>query len=300
MNLPSSRVRCFQVAAELNKLGWRCEINGKHPETANFVIFQKRFGLSDQALARRCQGLVVFDQSDPYWIKGYGQIPIETMARIARIVTVSTPVQAQWFKKRGIKTVVIPNGLDLSIAPKVEKENKFTICWTGHWRSERFLPMLVPTLRKLSQTVNFNLKIIGAKWPKKFPKSFGARSQCHFIKWKLSTEPMEIAKCHVGLAPMALDAWGKQKSAYKPLIYMALGLPVVCSPIPSYLGIISQGKNGFIAHKNKSESWYKVLKALTNDEFRIACGKNARRTAESFSKEKIAVKWSKLLFHLRK
>ena len=157
INMASSRVRCYQVAAELNKLGWNCEINGKHPKAANFVVFQKRFGLSDQFLAKRCRGTVIFDQSDPYWEKEYGRIPIGTMARIARIVTISTSAQAKWFKKRGIKAVVIPNGLDLSIAPKVGKENKFTICWTGQENSERYLPMLVPALKKLSQIVNFNL-----------------------------------------------------------------------------------------------------------------------------------------------
>ncbi|GAI10809.1 unnamed protein product [marine sediment metagenome] len=99
---------------------------------------------------------------------------------------------------------------------------------------------------------------------------------------------------------MALNSWGKQKSAYKPLIYMALGLPVVCSPIPSYLGIISHGKNGCIARKNNPEFWYKALKALANDKFRTACGQNARKTAESFSKEKIAAQWSKLFQSLRK
>ena len=81
---------------------------------------------------------------------------------------------------------------------------------------------------------------------------------------------------------------------------MALGLPVVCSPISSYLGIISHGQNGFIADKNKPEFWYKALKALANDKFRIACGQNAHRTAEAFSKEKIAMKWSKLLYRLSK
>jgi len=300
INMPSSRVRAYQNAAELNKLGWHCEVNGKHPETANFVIFQKKFIPSDQALAKRCRGTVIFDQSDPYWLKWYGPIPIEAMARIARIVTVSTTAQVTWFKKRGIKTAVIPNGLDLSIMPKVEKEKKFTICWTGNIRSEKFLTILVPVFEKLSRVIDFNLKIIGAKLPKKFPAGFGAQCQCHFIPWKLSTEPTEIAKCHIGLAPMTLDAWGMQKSAYKPLIYMALGLPTVCSPIPSYLEIISPGKNGFIAHKNKPESWYKALKALTNDEFRIACGQNARRTAGSFSKEKIAVQWEKLFLSLCK
>lgn len=300
IKMPSSRVRCYQVAAELNKLGWRCEINGKHPETANFVVFQKRFRLSDQILARRCKGIVIFDQSDPYWEKEYARIPIGTMARIARIVTISTSAQAQWFKKRGIRTKIIPNGLDFSKVSKVEKERKLTICWTGQTNSERFLPMLVPALKKLSRTVNFNLKIIGAKMPARFPRGFGVQCQCHFVPWKLSTESTEIAKCHIGLAPMVLDAWGKQKSAYKPLIYMALGLPAVCSPIPSYLGIISHGKNGFIAQKNKPESWYQALKALANDKCRIACGKNARRTAESFSKEKIAAKWSKLFHGLHK
>jgi len=296
INMPSSRIRCYQNAAELNKLGWCCEVNGKHPETANFVIFQKRFEGPDQALARRCRGIVIFDQSDPYWLKDYARTPVEAMARIARIVTLSTTAQVPWFKKRGIKTAVIPNGFDFSIAPKVEKENKFTICWTGNVNSERFLPMLIPALKKLSQVINFNLKIIGAKLPDKFPTSFGAKCRCHFVPWTLSTEAAEIAKCQIGLAPMILNSWGLQKSAYKPLIYMALGLPAVCSPIPSYLEIISHGQNGFIAHKNNPESWYEALKALTNDEFRLACGQNARKTAESFSKEKIAAQWDKL-FH---
>jgi len=39
---------------------------------------------------------------------------------------------------------------------------------------------------------------------------------------------------------------------------------------------------------------------LANDKLRLACGQNARKTAQSFSKEKIAMQWNKLFLGLCK
>jgi glycosyltransferase involved in cell wall biosynthesis len=65
---------------------------------------------------------------------------------------------------------------------------------------------------------------------------------------------------------------------------MAIGLPVVATPIPSYEPVIKQGVNGFLARSQGD--WVRCLSALRDPDARRAIGRNARESAlTGYSKE---------------
>jgi glycosyltransferase involved in cell wall biosynthesis len=70
---------------------------------------------------------------------------------------------------------------------------------------------------------------------------------------------------------------------------MAMGLPVIASPVPAYKPVIEQGKNGYLAATR--DDWVKYLKELRDPELRELMGQRARDAViNRFSKEEQARK----------
>lgn len=291
LNIYSSRVRCWQIAEELKNFGWDCKIGEKYLDYQDYVVFQKRYFPKDLEIAKRCKGKIIFDMCDPYWLKRQEKI-IEDFIKITDYIVVSSNKLALWFRQRNKQTEVIPEGFDLDTIPKVSKEKKLTIVWHGSRGNTGYLKILVEPLDRLSKEFDFNFKIIVDR-PFSIPQ-FSFKPQ--IAEWRLETYLAEIAKCHIGVAPLANDEWCSYKSINKPISYMALGLPVVCSLIPSYEEIIENDKNGFIIKNNIPENWYQALKTLmTSEEKREYFIEKGKETAQLFTMEKIVKKWDGLL-----
>ena len=58
---------------------------------------------------------------------------------------------------------------------------------------------------------------------------------------------------------------------------MAMGLPVIATPIPAYEPLVKQGQNGFLA-SDKYE-WLQHLSALRDPALRRSIGQQARKSA---------------------
>lgn len=295
VNTASSRFRCYQNAQELTKLGWTCQIGAKGAERADFVIFQKRYSSSDLDLANRCRGKIILDMCDPNWLVGQ-QREIEAMAEIASCITAPSAKLAEWFRQRGNRAKVIPDGFDFKAIPNVVKEARLTICWIGDTGNEKYLELLPRPLNRLRGEFDFNLKIIGNTDHSKLPEfSFQPRP----VKWTLATQLQEVAKCHIGVAPLFLDERCSYKGANKIITYMALGLPVVCTSIPSYEEIIQSGRNGFLVKRNEPQEWYEAIRTLvTSNKKRLSFIGEGKKTAKAFDQKNVAKKWDELLMSL--
>lgn len=103
----------------------------------------------------------------------------------------------------------------------------------------------------------------------------------------------DLMQADIGVIPvdMGFDplpgrdvSYWEVKSENRLTLKMALGLPVVASPVPSYLPIIEQGVNGYIA-RTRAE-WLDALDALRDPEHRRQVGQAARSSViERFSME---------------
>lgn len=290
INTYSSRITCYQNAEELRRLGWACDIGMQNAEAADFVVFQKRYSPSHLALAKRCKGKVILSMCDPDWLI-VGEKNIGAFIEIVDCVVTTTKRLASWFEERGKRVEVIPEGFDFKAMPKVQKHNKLTLCWHGTSPNEKYLEVLIRPLNKLSKEFTFDLKLI-ADNPHEIPK---LDFEPQIVKWELGTHLAEIAKCHIGLAPLANTEWCSYKSLNKAITYMALELPVVCTSIPSYEEIIVNGKNGFLIKDNNPYYWYQALKILiTNKDTRSSFVEEGKRIVQFFTLEKMAKKWDEL------
>ena len=79
--------------------------------------------------------------------------------------------------------------------------------------------------------------------------------------------------------PLPDDAWSKGKCGLKALQFMALGTPVICSPVGVNTDIIQDGENGYIA--DSEDEWVEKLGALIHSaELRKTIGLAGRATVE--------------------
>ncbi|RJR13779.1 methyltransferase domain-containing protein [Candidatus Parcubacteria bacterium] len=117
------------------------------------------------------------------------------------------------------------------------------------------------------------------------------------IKWNRDTYLQDMANADIAICP---QNWELQpaKSNVKVSLAMALGIPVIASPIQAYKEIIEEGVNGFIA--TTDEEWKIALTKLKNYRTRISMSKAAWETGRQFWPERIAEKYRDFLLSCKK
>jgi len=115
------------------------------------------------------------------------------------------------------------------------------------------------------------------------------------VAWRADSVYQHLLKADVGIIPIetnpangASESW-RVKSENRLTLMMALGLPVVATPIPAYEPVVMQGDNGFLA-RDKAE-WLSCLTALRYPALRQTMGQQARLSAlAGYSMERQAEK----------
>lgn len=111
------------------------------------------------------------------------------------------------------------------------------------------------------------------------------------IKWDINTWPDDFCDCDVSICPQRVDQQ-PAKSNVKVTTAMGLGMPVIASPLPSYLEIIENGKNGYICQD--LEEWYEALVELKDPQKRKEIGEAGKNSVEAYSLVSITNEWVKL------
>jgi glycosyltransferase involved in cell wall biosynthesis len=144
-----------------------------------------------------------------------------------------------------------------------------------------------------------------ARWTLAKKKSIGekcrllrllANSRIKRIQWNPQTVYQQMAAADIGIIPVeTLDdpvpgariSWWQVKSENRLTMKMNIGLPVIAGPVPSYLSVIDQGRNGYIAET--PEEWIACLDQLRDPKLRRDMGERARDSVlRRFSKERQA------------
>lgn len=128
------------------------------------------------------------------------------------------------------------------------------------------------------------------------------------VPWSVERTYQALERADVGIIPIDADEppaepgtlppdW-KRKSENRLTLKMAVGLPVVATPIPAYLPVVEQGVNGFLAHSRTE--WLDCLDALRDPALRNRVGLAARASVlHRFSIEEQARKLALALRSIR-
>jgi glycosyltransferase involved in cell wall biosynthesis len=172
---------------------------------------------------------------------------------------------------------VIPTVVELGRYPmkaRVEARENLTIGWIGSAGTIHYLEEVLPALEEVARRFpQACLKVVCDRF-------FNSRS-IRMIK-KVWREPEEVGDLHsfdIGIMPLSDDLWAHGKCALKIVQYLAVGLPVVCSPVGMNRDIVKNGVNGFWAMGEKE--WIGRLGILIEDgKLREQMGLVGRRIVE--------------------
>jgi len=151
-----------------------------------------------------------------------------------------------------------------------------TIGWVGSHSTDPYLDRLLPVFEKLGRMHRFRLKIIGAGREFKVPGV-----EVLNVPWSLEREVLDLADLNIGIYPLPDTIWTRGKTGFKPIQYMAMGIPAVCSPVGGVREFIKHGENGLLAVTE--DDWIEQLSMLIRDDrLRQSIGDNGRKTVEEW------------------
>jgi len=214
-----------------------------------YPIFEK--------LLRLRHKYIIFNFDDAVYEKGIPYVPERIL--LADAVWVGNHNLAKFSKKYCKKVCVIESAVDCEhYTSKVSYEihEPLQLIWSGTEFSHQYLEQLREPLKILSKRRRFIFKIIsGAKFSFYQPEIID-----EWIPFDIQTEIRYLKEADIALMPLPDGPYEKAKENYKTKMYMACGLPIICSPVGINTEYIKDGETGFFA--KATEDWVRVIEQL--------------------------------------
>jgi glycosyltransferase involved in cell wall biosynthesis len=307
-NVPSSRFRVHQFIKPLSQFG--IEVS-EHPlrlrkYTPNFPS-PIRYVTDAAKLIARIPGLLSARKSDVSWLERElvpRKATLEHWAGRKRILDVDDAIWltgeacfseeialnsygviagneflAEHYRTAGAKVWVVPTSIDTDRwqpLPRRDSES-WIVGWIGTSSNLSFLESLgEPLTDFLAQHEEAQLLVICDRRPalRKI-----APARWTFERWSSAREVDLVQRMDVGLMPLPNDEWSLGKCALKMISYMAVGIPVVATPIGVNKHILDQAAVGIAAAG--VNDWYEALQLLFQDRKQAAkLGRAGRQLVE--------------------
>jgi glycosyltransferase involved in cell wall biosynthesis len=208
------------------------------------------------------------------WLKFPGKTA--SICRISSHVVVGNSYLADYARKHNRQVTVVPTSVDIDrYQPRKgnRANGRFVVGWTGSSTSQTYLEAFVPVLRKLVALGNIELRVHSDREPVLSGVPYEWRP------WSAENEIEELAQFDIGIMPMPEEEFALGKCAMKALLYMAMGIPTVCSAIGANLEVIQNGDNGLLA--STPDEWISHIEKLMADPALVSrLGAAGRRTVE--------------------
>ncbi len=286
--------RCLRLLLEAR----RCEACVIHREVAPLG-----FGLFEFFAAKLAQR-VIYDFDDAVFepnvsaanrlfafLKSTRKIPA-LLARCDAAIAGNAYLE-EYAKNFARRTYQLPTPVDahhFTLHAKAARE-QVVIGWIGSHSTAPYLALAHEALQRLQAEMSEQVRLvfIGAG-------DFRLRDlHAEYQAWRLENELEDLRQFDIGIMPMPDTRWTRGKCGFKALLYMSVGLPVVCSPVGFNREIVTPEMNGLWAET--STQWYEALQRLAHDAaLRQRMGAHGRRLVEEkFSVEKCAPRFDAIL-----
>lgn len=264
----------------------------------DFIFIQREcFMLGTSFFEKKLSKLnskLIFDFDDAIWLLDVSKANksfawLKDPNKVAEIISFSDTVVAgnsylaDYARQFNKNVKIIPTTVDTSLYSKKKTKSTDKICigWTGSITTIKYFEDAVPVLLKLKQKFGDKIcfKVIGD------PLYNDESLEIKGIGWNQETEIEELSEFDIGIMPQPYNEWTKGKCAFKGLLYMALEIPAVLSPVGVNAELIKDGENGFLA-ATEDEWIEKLSRLIESKELRLKIGKAGKETVEkAFSVE---------------
>jgi hypothetical protein len=177
----------------------------------------------------------------------------------------------------GDKVHVIPTVVDIErYTPKQDVSHKTDVMlgWIGSQRTLQYLKALMPVFEELGRRLPaVQLKIVC--------NAFLDVPTMLVIKkdWSEADEVADLQGFDIGLGPLPDDVWTRGKCGFKLIQCLAVGVPVVCSPVGANKEIVRDGEEGFWARDN-NECVDRLSVLIRDRQLRKRMGEQGRKRIE--------------------
>ena len=214
---------------------------------------------------------------------------LEKIIKDADFVTTNGHYLLDFVREYNEKSTFIHDPIDCTLFyPKAKGMHDYIIIgWEGnplaHYDN---LSLLVKPLERLSCEYKLRLKLVSCFGDARVKNMFKRLEPSIDIDygsmlWLPVRDFVEsISEFDIMVAPIQKTAWYEGKSALRVGIGMAMGIPVVASPVGEQKYVVKHAFNGFIA--KDEDDWYRYLKLLIeNKSLRDSLSSNGRQTANN-------------------
>ena len=269
----------------------------------DIVIFQKKFDKVALFRARKLKSkgtktvldinVNYYDLSSKFISFEQNQNVVE-FTKIVDTVIVPTEFLQNFIKKLfpNKKIDVIEESIDQRYFKKSKKSfhKVLNLAWSGYSVKAAELLLIEDVLKELRKEFQFNLLLICEKNPDLKIKGINIS----FEKYNYEQIADQLLKGDIFLAPRSLnDSYNFAHTFTKIGTGMAVGLPVLASPIPSYR------RSPAILCKNKQEWKYSFIKLFTNSFLLYTLSQRGREYVKKYySVNAIKSKYTKLFQEL--
>jgi len=198
---------------------------------------------------------------------------VATVIGRSAVTTVGNAWLASYARQFASDVRVIPTTVDTDRYVPVPGTDKGTVRvgWSGSPTTSPHLRIVAGALEKISREPGVDLYFVGDP-DLRLP---GVPVQVR--RWDSGREIADLASMDIGIMPLPDDPWSRGKCGLKALLYMAMGLPTIVSPVGVATEIVEDGVNGLVA--TTEDEWLDALQALVADaDLRRRLGEAARRT----------------------
>lgn len=222
------------------------------PNTSEHNIYIERFKRPDKVAKIIAMSVLVISGND--YLKAYA------MNFNKNVVTIPSPVDTDKY----------------SPEPDRQEKKEIVIGWVGSNTTKDFLYDLEGVFIDLSRRYpDILIKIVGASFYSAKLKNVVNKA------WVINEEPDDIRSFDIGIMPMPDNEWTRGKCGFKSILYMASGIPVVCSPVGVNKEIVEDGVSGYLA-KGHDEWMYRLSNLIEDGELRKRMGAAGRKKAELY------------------
>lgn len=203
----------------------------------------------------------LFDVDDAIWLNAPNFS--ERLAALCDGLIAGNDFVADHYSKYCARIWTIPTSLDTAQwqPGTSQRPERWTIGWTGTASNLPYLYQIERALAAfLRQNKQAQLLVVCDRRPSL--NSLPPRSW-QFVRWSPEREIRLVQQMDVGLMPLPDTEWARGKCALKMLMYLAVGMPAIVSPVGIGKQLLEQHDAGLTA--GSSQEWQDALQLLFGD-----------------------------------
>lgn len=180
-------------------------------------------------------------------------------------------------KSKSAPQIVVPNGSNFNEIQRlpIEKINRYHIAFMGHLRGIKGVELILKAFPEILEHLPLSRLVIIGTGPlesslRELANQLGISDKVDFTGFIKDHSELEkiLTKCAVGVAPFvpSSDSLSYFADPGKPKTYLAAGLPVIITNVPSIALEIEARKAGILIDFDEKQLAMAVKTLLTNDE----------------------------------